>query len=166
MLYHELPKKGVSNGLKAFNIAKKEYHRMSLTMFGLTSPKDLSDDILFVKDPSLDQLTKLYAESDVFIFPSLEEGWGLTVIEAMASGCAVVGTNTGCLAELGNNNVNALISEPGDVEDMANNILKICNDEQMRKRISMEGERTADLCSWDMSVNKFLSLISKERKQV
>ena len=129
-------------------------------MFGLTKPIDLEIVCDFIENPSKIELANLYSDADIFIFPSLEEGWGLTVIEAMLSGCAVVGSNTGCLFELGINNYNALITDPGDIVALSNSIVMLYNNDDLRKKLSVNGHSTATQLMWEPSVNCFLSILS------
>lgn len=160
MLFHPLEKKGVNQGVKAFEIAKESCPNLKLKMFGLTKPIDLEIVCDFIENPSKIELANLYSDADIFIFPSLEEGWGLTVIEAMLSGCAVVGSNTGCLFELGINNYNALITDPGDIVALSNSIVMLYNNDDLRKKLSVNGHSTATQLMWEPSVNCFLSILS------
>lgn len=161
MMYHDLKKKGVKNGIAAFEKAKQVRPNIELILFGLKKPQSYDMPYQFVENPSRDELANLYSNSDIFIYPSLEEGWGLTVIESMASGCAVVGTNTGCLIEVGRNGENALISEPGDVDKMTNNIVRLCDDSKLRQSISKNAALIIQELSWDKSVNMFLNILDK-----
>ena len=88
----------------------------------------------YIQNPSQDLIVKMYSTSDIFIFPSLEEGWGLTPLEAMACECAVVATRTGFVLDLGKHEDNMMISNPGDIEDMVNNIEKLINDTKLLKK--------------------------------
>lgn len=163
MLSHNMEKKGVKNGLKAFYMAKKENPNLDLKMFGIEYNKIIPKDVGFYKNPSREVINKLYNESDIFIFPSLEEGWGLTPIEAMQAKCAVVATNTGCMLDIGDNKKNALISKPGDVETMSNNILKLANDEKLRIRIGLNGfETVKKMNNWDTETRLFLEILKNE----
>lgn len=161
MLYHSLHKKGVDIGIKAFVTANKTNKNIKLTLFGLNTPKDvLPPNVDFVQAPSKERLVELYSNSDIFIFPPRTEGWGLTVIEAMASKCAVVGTNTGCLIDIGKDENNSLISETEDYESMAINILKLSNDVEYRKKISLNGYNTVKNMSWDKQTERLIEILT------
>ena len=60
MLYHDLPKKGVRDGLAAYKNVKDRYPNVKLTMFGLVDRPDISDEIVYYKDPSREELKELY----------------------------------------------------------------------------------------------------------
>ena len=163
MLSHNLEKKGVEQGLRAFELAKEKYGDLNLIMFGLKTPhKKMPDYIKFVENPSISELVKLYHNTDIYIFPSKEEGWGLTVTEAMASKCAVVGTNTGCMLDIGKNEENALISEPNDIIALANNIIRVAKDTKLREEISLHGYNTVKNMSWEKQVDKFIEILQSE----
>lgn len=161
MLYHDLKWKGYEDGLRAFEIVKKNIPNLKLVLFGLKKGSNIPDYAEFHLNPSSTELNNIYSKSDVFIFPSKNEGWGLTPVEAMACKCAVVGTNTGALSEIGVHEKNALISYPEDVDGLANNLEKIILDEVLLKNISLEGYKTALNFNWDRSVDKFEKILSE-----
>lgn len=67
---------------------------------------------------------RLYSEADICLFPSIREGWGLTVTEAMAHKCAIVGNNTGVVLEICEDGKTALISESKTAENLKISCLK------------------------------------------
>lgn len=161
MLYHNLSFKGVEDGLAAYKSLLERYEDISLNMFGqYVYPEKPSYVSNYYYNPPLTKLVQLYQESDVFIFPSREEGWGLTPVEAMACGCAVAGTNVGCMQEIGNNNENVLLSEPYDVNALASNLEQLIINKQLRKKISENGIKTANELNWDKSYEAFFKAIN------
>lgn len=161
MLYHSLEWKGFKDGLSAFEIVKKKYPGIKLKLFGTESGEDIPEYAEFYEMPTKSELNNIYNESDIFIFPSKSEGWGLTVVEAMACKCAVVGTNTGALSEIGIHEKNAMISNPNDVNALAENIIKLIDNEEIRKNISEEGYITALNLDWSISVDKIENLFKE-----
>jgi len=92
-----------------------------------------------------DQLPALYREHDVFVFPSLrDEAFGLTWIEAMASGTPVVATPAGGQAEVLADGVNALVVPPGDPDRLADALARLASDRKFASRIAVEGRRVAE----------------------
>lgn len=69
----------------------------------------------------------------------------------MACGCAVVGTMTGCMLELGESGENALLNKPRDINAMANNIEILVENNKLRKKLSMNGRTTVERLSWTKS---------------
>ena len=159
MLDHRLRIKGVKEGIESFQNAKKSVPNIRLTMFGMTKSKNVPEWIEYYQDPSQDKIVELYRNSDIFIFPSLEDGWGLTPIEAMACKCAVVGTNVGCMLDIGKHKENVLLSEPGDVEEMVKNLILIISDQEIRKKISEEGFKTVQKLDWEKSTDRLIKAL-------
>ncbi|SNR16064.1 N-acetyl-alpha-D-glucosaminyl L-malate synthase BshA [Tenacibaculum jejuense] len=81
------------------------------------------DKILFLGNSN--EVAKLLCYSDVFLLPSAAESFGLAALEAMAANTAVISTNAGGLPEVNVHGETGFLSDVGDVEDMANNTLKI-----------------------------------------
>ncbi|HEU4718094.1 MAG TPA: N-acetyl-alpha-D-glucosaminyl L-malate synthase BshA [Bacteroidia bacterium] len=77
---------------------------------------------------------EILAVGDLFILPSETESFGLAALEAMASGVPVISTNTGGLPEVNVNGVTGYTSDVGDVENMAENAVKILSDENTLKK--------------------------------
>jgi glycosyltransferase involved in cell wall biosynthesis len=139
MMYHKLELKGYSDGLKAFEIAKEQFPNLRLRLFGMEWGKDIPAYAEFYQNPSRELLRELYYTSDIFIFPSRYEGWGLTPMEAMACKCAVVATNVGCIQDIGTHRETAMVSEPNNVEGLAKNLVELLRDFELMKKIGYGG---------------------------
>lgn len=160
MLDHSLEKKGVNYGIRVFNKIKQKYPEVHLKMFGMKRSSFVPDYAEYYENPTRAELVNLYNESDIFLFPSIEEGWGLTVIEAMASGCAVVGTNTGCLLEIGKDKYNCMKSNPKDVDSMVENVIEIMENDKLFFKLIQQGKETAKNLDWNKSLAQFEKAIS------
>lgn len=159
MLNHTLSKKGVDNGIKVFEEIKKRYNNCKLRMFGMCDDGNLPACVDYYQNPSKQKLVELYSEADIFIFPSLEEGWGLTPLEAMACGCVVVGTNVGFVLDLGKHRENMMISEPGDIGGMVENIEEILNDSVLAENIKNNMECDIRKLNWSLAVEKLEGIL-------
>lgn len=95
---------------------------------------------------STEELNDLYTIASVFIFPSLYEGFGLPVIEAMKAGCPVITSKSGSLAEVAEDA--ALIVDPNDTTDIAKAIHKVVDDKQLQRELSKKGLHQAAKFSW------------------
>ena len=158
MMYHDLEWKGFKDGLKAFELVKNKYPNIKLKLFGIKQGSDIPDYAEFKLNPTREELKEIYSSSDIFLFPSKSEGWGLTVIEAMACGCAVVGTKTGAIDEIGKHEENCLLSEPNDVKSLAMNLEKLITDKKLIYKLSKSSIQTAQLFDWGLSVKKMEKL--------
>jgi L-malate glycosyltransferase len=102
---------------------------------------DLCESILFlgnVKNP-----TEILSIGDVFLLPSESESFGLAALEAMACGLPVISTNTGGLPEVNRHGVTGMMSDVGDVEDMAKNTSYILSDEIRIKKFRIKAKERA-----------------------
>ena len=165
MMYSKSEFKGYNDGLEAFRIVKSKIKDLNLVLFGIEKGEGIPDYAEFHLNPNSEELKQIYCKSDVFIFPSKFDGWGLTPLEAMACKCAVVGTNVGAINEIGINGENALISEIGDVAGLADNLYKILNDIDLLKALLINGYNTVLNFSWDKSVKKFEAILLGQKNK-
>lgn len=160
LLAHPVALKGMADGIKAFEFLQDKYN-IRLVMFGTGYFDAIPKYAEFHNNPSKHEIRELYASSDIYIFPSWSEGWGLTVIEAMACKCAVVGNNVGCLLDVGIHKETAMLSEPHDVESIKNNLEILLKDRKLLRLISENGYNAVKRFSWDLSFNKFEEILSR-----
>lgn len=93
-----------------------------------------------------EELPMLYAAAGLFAFPSLMEGFGLPLLEAMAVGTPVVCSNTSCLPEVVGNA--AVMFDPRNLSDVRNALLGVMNDENLRMQMRTRGLERAQHMSW------------------
>jgi glycosyltransferase involved in cell wall biosynthesis len=93
-----------------------------------------------------EDLPALYAGAELFVYPSLYEGFGLPVIEAMACGTPVVCSSTTSLGEVAGNA--ACLVDPADGESMAHGILRAAEDQTLRRELRSRGLDRAAEFSW------------------
>lgn len=90
-----------------------------------------------------DDVVSYYKGADVFLLTSNYEGWAMTVIEAMASGTAVIMTAVGCADEVVRNGENGIIIQIGDQAALVAAIERLYTDRKERERLAKAGKRTA-----------------------
>lgn len=100
-------------------------------------------------------------ESDLFIYPSLYDGFPAPPLEAMASGCALITTTVEGVTEYGVDGENCLLSEPGNVPMLRDRILQALNQEGMRRQIRNNGPKTAERFSIDRCARELLSFLGE-----
>jgi glycosyltransferase involved in cell wall biosynthesis len=99
--------------------------------------------VTFLGKVPAEHMAQVYMAHDVLVFPSIwEEPFSLTLIEAMASGLAVVGTTTGGSAEILRDGVNSLTFKADDPEDLARQLQRLIEDPHLRQRLATAGQRT------------------------
>lgn len=130
------PVKRIEDVIKIFEIVHKAIPS-KLLMVGdgperrnaelLVKKLGLQDHVLFLGNSS--EVAEILCYTDVFLLPSKTESFGLVALEAMAAETPVISTNSGGLPEVNEHGVTGYLSNVGDVEDMAANVLKIVKDE-------------------------------------
>jgi glycosyltransferase involved in cell wall biosynthesis len=118
-----------------------------------------SETILLDYVPQED-LPALYRNAKLFVYPSLYEGFGLPVLEAMNQGTAVITSKTSSLPEVGVDNV--LYCNPEDVDDLAMVMKNVLMNDHLQIALSLKGRERAKHFSWEKFVAKFLHIIEQE----
>jgi glycosyltransferase involved in cell wall biosynthesis len=106
----------------------------------------VTDCVRFLGFVSRDELDALYAEATCFVFPSLYEGFGLPVLEAMARGVPVATSGRAALAEVAGDA--ALLFDPEDPDAIAAAISRLLEDPALAERLRERGRRQAAGFSW------------------
>ncbi|MEP6714405.1 MAG: glycosyltransferase family 1 protein [Terriglobia bacterium] len=99
---------------------------------------------------SNEELTGAYARARIFAFPSLDEGFGIPVIEAMAAGVPVITSNRSALPEVAGDA--ALLIDPDREDDIANALLRLAADAALRDRMAAAGRIHATGFTWANAV--------------
>ena len=115
-------------------------------IFARVRELNLEDDVLFTSYIPYDELPLWYNCADIFIYPSLYEGFGLPPLEAMACGTPVVTSSRSSLPEVVG--TAAMTVDPLDVSAIASAIARILNEPSLRERLKAEGPRQAARFSW------------------
>jgi glycosyltransferase involved in cell wall biosynthesis len=113
----------------------------------LAGARGIADDVRFLGWVSAEELDDLYAAADCFVFPSLYEGFGFPVLEAMARGLPVATSSRASLAEVAGDA--ALTFDPEDVVSIAAAIEQLLADEALRERLSAAGRERAGGFTWE-----------------
>lgn len=109
---------------------------MTYELKELTKQLRIEDKVIF--NGYMDEITKqkLYSISSVAVFPSLFEPFGIVALEAMASGCAVVVSDTGGFSEIVTHRINGMKARVGSSDSLAENIIELLGDEALRNSVS------------------------------
>jgi glycosyltransferase involved in cell wall biosynthesis len=106
-----------------------------------------------VPDPDL---RPLYALAEVFVLPSLYEGFGLPVLEAMASGAPVIASDASSLPEVGGQA--ARYFDPRRVDALADVLLTVLRDTKIREKMSADGIERARRFSWQKTAAETIKI--------
>lgn len=161
MIYHTLPAKGTSDGLRAMKIIKENIPDTTMILFGTPDrPKELPDDYIYYKCANSDLLREaVYNQSRVFIMPSLKEGWGLVATEAMACGAALVSTYNGGVDDFAINEKTALLSTKGDYLGIAHNVISLLESPAKNESIAASGCSEVNKLLFENSAMRFEEVI-------
>jgi glycosyltransferase involved in cell wall biosynthesis len=110
----------------------------------------------FVPD---EDLPAIYSLADLLTFPSLYEGFGIPVLEAIGCGCPVLTSRTGCSPEVAGGA--ALLVDPGDPVAIADGILRLLRQPALRERLRERGLDRARHFSWQKTARATLALLER-----
>lgn len=162
MMYRNSLRKGYQDGLKVFQQLKNRYPDLKGYMFGVDRrPKEFPDWINFEYRADQKKLTEIYNQVRVFLSPSLQEGYGLTGLESMACGCALVSTDTQGVHEYAENNITASIVPVSDVNGMVKKITELFENERLLEQRSKAGQQHATELSVDKMGERFRKMVDE-----
>ena len=147
-------RKNTLNALRALEKLPERYRLVlvggdgygSEAIHGYIRRQGLGPRVQVLGHVAVGKLQSLYQSASVLLFPSLEEGFGLPVLEAMANGLPVVVSRTSSLPEVGGEA--ALYLDPHDPQDIADKVLRAVEDSELRRRMIQQGLERAQEFSW------------------
>ena len=104
-----------------------------------------------------DDMPALYNLASVYIYPSVYEGFGLPVLEAMQCGCPVIASNATSIPEVAGDA--AMLVEPMDVQAWADGIYQVIMNRRLREEMIKKGFARAKQFSWDKCAERILETI-------
>ena len=162
------PRKNIIRLIKAYENLKQIYnipHALILAgskawkekeIYKLINKSKYKDSILNTGRIAENHLPCLYTLSDVFVYPSLYEGFGLPILEAQACGCPVVCSSTSSLPEIGADGVHKV--NPYLVEDIQDGIYKVISDNDYKIKLIEKGYRNIKRFSWEKTAKEILDI--------
>jgi L-malate glycosyltransferase len=151
-VYYFHPMKGCQDSLSVFRRLHQRYPDVRISMFGTDRRRrELPDWIEYFQNPSQDLIRDLYNRHAIFVSASYSEGWSLPPAEAMACGCAFVGTDSGGLRDYAINGRTALLSAPGDRDAMFENLCRVIENPELLSRLQKAGTEFIQRFTWQKS---------------
>lgn len=162
-MYHPSKSKNFGLTLKIIEKLFNKYGRkITLTCFSAyTRPKNMPNYVNFVYNPSRKLLRQLYNDSAIFLSTSDSEGWGMTTMEAMACGCAVISTNNGGINNYARSNHNSIICEIDDEIGLYEELNKLLNINNWRIQIAEQAVFDVKKFTLSKSVSMLLDVFLK-----
>ena len=118
----------------------------------------MGKDIIFTGYVPDEELSLFYRAADVFVYPSLYEGFGLPVLEAMAAGCPVVTSNASSLKEVAGDA--GILVDPHSIEDIGQAILDVVCQRELREDLIKKGLIRAKEFSWDKAASDVYTVLT------
>ncbi|MBI2018967.1 glycosyltransferase family 4 protein [Candidatus Daviesbacteria bacterium] len=161
------PHKNVEGLIKAFFKLKEKYQNLKLVLSGpdhyfwqrLKKEYQLSE-IVYTGYVTDEEMVALYKNASSFVMPSFEEGFGIPLLEAMASFAPVVSSNAGALPEVGGDA--ALYFDPRNTNDMADKISQVLDSEKLKEELIDKGQKRVKFFSWEKLAKQTLEVYRKE----
>lgn len=170
------PRKNILRLIEAFSILSKKraFSDIELVIVGkkgwsyeeiLQAPEKFAvgDRVKFLDFVPDEDLPLLYQQAQCFVLPSLYEGFGLPVLEAMKHNCPVITSNVSSLPEAGGDA--AVYIDPLSVSDIAEKLEKVLSDKNLRNTMIEKGRRQIQKFSWEKAAKETLKILEKVYQQ-
>lgn len=151
--------KGIDILIRALPIIKMSYPQMKLYIAGtggqsnkiksLVKKMDLTENVVFLGNIFGIEKKSLVSSVDVFVLPSRYDACPIVLLEAMESSKPIVASRVGGIPYLVNDGETGLLFEVGDVNQLANNVLDLLNNEALKLKMGKAGRERANLFSWN-----------------
>lgn len=164
------PRKNLPVLLRAFRRARDEGNRLPLAIVGKRGWKfdsifatvqelGLENDVIFTGHVSDADLPYVYNGAALFLYPSLYEGFGLPVLEALSCGAPVITTNVSSLPEIVGDA--GLLLPPSDVDELAGAIGRVLSDADLAASLSEKGRERAARFSWSRTARETIGVYAR-----
>jgi len=170
-----LPIKGVEYLIEAMTKVVQNYPESRLVVAGvdfqsgklqeLAQEKNLQGKVVFAGFIPPDRIPEYMVAADVFVLPSLSEGFPNVLLEAMAAGLPIVATRVGGLPEIVTEGENGFLVEPRNSQQLAEKIMLLLQDEEIRKGFSTNNIKKAEQYSWSKIVTSLEEVYLKAKKR-
>lgn len=165
------PRKNIRTLLKAYsNLPNKFQKEFFLVIAGgkgwlnsdipsLVQELNISDKVKFAGYIEKQDINAVYSQAAVFVYPSLYEGFGLPILEAMACGTPVITSNTSSMPEVAGDA--ARLITPTDIDELTGALEDTLKNESLRQDMRQKGLRQASLFSWEKCAKETLAVYNK-----
>jgi glycosyltransferase involved in cell wall biosynthesis len=162
------PRKNITRLIEAYAASDAAKEHIDLVIVGkkgwlyeeiLAAPEKygVAEQVKFLEFVDDEQLALLYQQALFFILPSLYEGFGLPVLEAMKYGCPVITSKTSSLPEAGGDA--AMYVDPDDTQDIVTKMNELLHDSHKRKSMSEKGKEHIKQFSWKKTAKTTLAVL-------
>lgn len=161
------PRKNFTRLIRAFALARQENrlpHRLVIggskgwlfeEIFATVKELNLEQEVLFPGFVDDADLPALYSAAEFFAYPSLYEGFGLPIVEALACGTPVLTADNSCLPEAGG--PGAIYVDAMSVESIAEGITRLTQSADLRQKLAQAGRAHAKTFTWERTAQQLLA---------
>ncbi len=164
------PRKNIDTLIEAFYKFRKNYPEFKLVIVGKkgwlyehifkkVDELNLKKEVVFKGYVSDDELSVLYRDAFCFVMPSLYEGFGIPIVEAMSFGCPVISSFTSSLPEVGGDA--CLYFDPRSPQELAKKLKKLTENRKLRSDLIKKGRERIKLFSWQKCAEETLKVIQQ-----
>lgn len=165
------PEKRVGTIISAFNQARRVVPKARLVIVGdgvdkmrlekMVKKLSLENDVMFLGRVLPPDLYELYKTGTVFATASEIETQGIVLIEAAASGLPLIAVNKGAVGEVCINGKNGFLCEPGNINEIANAMIKTLSDKKLQDKLSKNSIKIAAEHDLERTLDKFINIYNK-----
>ena len=168
-------RKNIVNLIKAYHLLVPKYPELKLILIGQFSPKTTIDDknaimsyiskhqlegrVLFPGYVTDEELSLYYKDAIAYVFPSLNEGFGIPVLEAFRAKIPVLVANNSCLPEVGGDAV--LTFNPYDAEDIKSKLENLLDNPDLAKTLILKGSARLAIFNWKTAATELIGLFKE-----
>ncbi len=163
------PRKNLEQLIEAFEMVRKEKHRLKLVLAGgkawmwkeivkCVNKSEFRNDIIITGTISFEEVAVLYQNAEVFVFPSLYEGFGIPILEAMASGTPVICNQNSSLHEVAGD---AALYYKGTSGELVFKMKEVLESKFIRDNLVRKGSEQIKKFSWDKCAKETLEFIKE-----
>ena len=173
-----IERKGFEYLIKAMEHVLEKHENVKLKIVGsgplegklkvLIKDLELKKNVEILKNVSDKGLLTLYNSSDIFVLPSVvdsqgnTEGLGVVLLEAMACGLPVIGSDVGGIPDIIEDGVTGFLVQEKDVVELSKKLINLVEDEKFRNKIALQGyESVQDNFAWEVVVKKYINLYNE-----
>lgn len=159
------PRKNIKRLIEAFTKLPKNSTNLVIvgpkgwgTDFDVSIHRNIRNRVFFLGYVSDEELYSLYLSCIFFIYPSIWEGFGYPVVEAITLGTPVATSNNSSLAEIGKDVT--LLFNPFEVDDIKNALQRMIDDGELRKKLSEKGKERSKFFNWKNYYEKTIKVLN------
>lgn len=164
------PRKNIPNLIEAFNKIKDKNSKLKLllvgkkgwkfeSIFNLINALKLNERVIYVGYVQDEDIPLLINAAELFVYPSIYEGFGLPPLEAMACGTPVITSDISSLPEVAGDA--GIMVDPYNVNELADEIIKVLNNNKLKEELSRKGQERTKLFSWEKCAKETLEVFEE-----